>query len=69
VRTPNIDIEEGYITIEHSGRKYPAVSKQPGRRTIAVKSTIVTIFTFLPDLGLRATDLSVVYGVLTEETG
>ena len=71
--TPNIDIEEGYITIEHNGRKdtlpYP---KQPGSfyHLSKVHDTHNIHFT-CRIWGLRATDLNqgVVYGVLTEETG
>ncbi|MCT7948443.1 NAD-dependent epimerase/dehydratase family protein [Ancylothrix sp. C2] len=71
--TPNIDIEEGYITIEHNGRKdtlpYP---KQPGSFYHASKvhdSTNIHLACRI--WGLRVTDLNqgVVYGVLTEETG
>jgi len=44
--TPNIDIEEGYITIEHNGRKdtlpYP---KQPGSMYHLSKVHDSTIFT------------------------
>lgn len=71
--TPNIDIEEGYITIEHNGRKdtlpYP---KQPGSFYHASKVHDSTNIHFACRIwGLRATDLNqgVVYGVLTEETG
>lgn len=71
--TPNIDIEEGYITIEHNGRKdtlpYP---KQPGSFYHLSKVHDSHNITFACRIwGLRATDLNqgVVYGVLTEETG
>jgi UDP-sulfoquinovose synthase len=71
--TPNIDIEEGYITIEHNGRKdtlpYP---KQPGSFYHLSKVHDSHNITFAcKTWGLRATDLNqgVVYGVLTEETG
>jgi UDP-sulfoquinovose synthase len=71
--TPNIDIEEGYITIEHNGRKdtlpYP---KQPGSFYHASKVHDTTnIHLACRIWGLRATDLNqgVVYGVLTDETG
>lgn len=71
--TPNVDIEEGYITIEHNGRKdtlpYP---KQPGSWYHASKVHDSTNIHFACRIwGLRATDLNqgVVYGVLTEETG
>jgi UDP-sulfoquinovose synthase len=70
--TPNIDIEEGYITIEHNGRKdtlpYP---KQPGSFYHLSKVHDSHNIQFAcKTWGLRATDLNqgVVYGVLTEET-
>lgn len=70
--TPNIDIEEGYITITHKGRTdtlpYP---KQPGSWYHATKvhdSTNILLACRI--WGLRATDLNqgVVYGVETPET-
>jgi UDP-sulfoquinovose synthase len=69
--TPNIDIEEGYITIEHNGRKdtlpYP---KQPGSfyHLSKVHDSHNMMFA-CKAWGLRATDLNqgVVYGTLTEE--
>ncbi|MFQ3585928.1 MAG: NAD-dependent epimerase/dehydratase family protein [Cyanobacteriota bacterium] len=71
--TPNIDIEEGYITIEHNGRKdtlpYP---KQPGSMYHLSKVHDSHNIHFACRVwGLRATDLNqgVVYGVLTDETG
>jgi UDP-sulfoquinovose synthase len=71
--TPNIDIEEGYITLEHNGRKdtlpYP---KQPGSMYHLSKVHDSHNIHFACRIwGLRATDLNqgVVYGVLTEETG
>jgi UDP-sulfoquinovose synthase len=71
--TPNIDIEEGYITIEHNGRKdtlpYP---KQPGSFYHLSKVHDSHNVHFACRIwGLRATDLNqgVVYGVLTDETG
>ena len=70
--SPNIDIEEGYITIEHNGRvdtlPFPKVphsfyhlSKVADSQNIHFASRV---------WGLRATDLNqgVVYGVQTEET-
>ena len=70
--TPNIDIEEGYITIEHNGRKdvlpYP---KQPGSfyHLSKVHDSHNIMFT-CKIWGLRATDLNqgVVYGSMTDET-
>ncbi|MEL7474767.1 MAG: NAD-dependent epimerase/dehydratase family protein [Cyanobacteria bacterium J06555_12] len=71
--TPNIDIEEGYIEIEHNGRKdvlpYP---KQPGSFCHLSKVHDSHNIHFACKVwGLRATDLNqgVVYGVLTDETG
>jgi UDP-sulfoquinovose synthase len=71
--TPNIDIEEGYITIEHNGRTdtlpYP---KQPGSFYHLSKVHDSHNIQFACKVwGIRATDLNqgVVYGVLTEETG
>jgi UDP-sulfoquinovose synthase len=69
--TPNIDIEEGYINIEHNGRKdtlpYP---KQPGSFYHLSKVHDSHNMMFACKVwGLRATDLNqgVVYGTLTEE--
>jgi len=71
--TPNIDVEEGYITIEHNGRKdtlpYP---KQPGSFYHLSKVHDSHNIHFACKIwGVRATDLNqgVVYGVLTDETG
>jgi UDP-sulfoquinovose synthase len=69
--TPNIDIEEGYITIEHNGRKdtlpFP---KQPGSfyHLSKVHDSHNIMFT-CKVWGLRATDLNqgVVYGTITDE--
>jgi UDP-sulfoquinovose synthase len=71
--TPNIDIEEGYIDIEHNGRRdrlpFP---KQPGSFYHLSKVHDSHNIAFACRIwGLRATDLhqGVVYGTLTEETG
>jgi UDP-sulfoquinovose synthase len=69
--TPNIDIEEGYITIEHNGRKdllpFP---KQPGSfyHLSKVHDSHNMMFA-CKAWGLRATDLNqgVVYGTMTDE--
>ena len=69
--TPNIDIEEGYITIEHNGRRdvlpFP---KQPGSfyHLSKVHDSHNIAFTCRA-WGIRATDLNqgVVYGTLTDE--
>src|ERR1700686_4557686 len=70
--TPNIDIEEGYITIEHNGRKdllpYP---KQPGSFYHLSKVHDSHNIMFACRIwGIRATDLNqgIVYGHETEET-
>lgn len=69
---PNIDIEEGYIEIEHKGRRdvlpYP---KLPGSLYHCSKVHDSTNIHFAcRTWGLRATDLNqgVVYGIETEET-
>jgi UDP-sulfoquinovose synthase len=70
--TPNIDIEEGYIEIEHKGRRdtlpFP---KQPGSLYHLSKVHDSHNIHFACRIwGLRATDLNqgVVYGIETEET-
>jgi UDP-sulfoquinovose synthase len=69
---PNIDIEEGYIEIEHNGRKdvlpYP---KQPGSWYHLSKVHDSHNIHFACKIwGLRATDLNqgVVYGTVTDQT-
>jgi UDP-sulfoquinovose synthase len=70
--TPNIDIEEGYIRIEHNGRSdvlpFP---KQPGSFYHLSKVHDSHNIMFACKIwGLRATDLNqgVVYGTVTDET-
>ena len=70
--TPNIDIEEGYIKIEHNGRSdllpFP---KQPGSFYHLSKVHDSHNIAFACKIwGIRATDLNqgVVYGTVTEET-
>jgi UDP-sulfoquinovose synthase len=70
--TPNIDIEEGFITIQHNGREdrlpFP---KQPGSFYHLSKVHDSHNIQFTCRIwGLRATDLNqgVVYGVHTDET-
>ena len=70
--TPNIDIEEGYIEIEHNGRKdvlpFP---KQPGSFYHLSKVHDSHNIMFACRIwGIRATDLNqgVVYGTVTDET-
>src|SRR3989440_4441995 len=69
--TPNIDIEEGYITIEHNGRRdvlpYP---KQPGSFYHLSKVHDSHNIMFCCKIWkLRATDLNqgIVYGTMTDE--
>ncbi len=69
--TPNIDIEEGYLTIEHNGRTdtlpFP---KQPGSFYHLSKVHDSHNIMFACRIwGLRATDLNqgVVYGTMTDE--
>src|SRR5216684_2381939 len=69
--TPNIDIEEGYITVEHNGRKdvlpFP---KQPGSFYHLSKVHDSHNIAFATKIwGLRTTDLNqgVVYGTMTDE--
>jgi len=69
--TPNIDIEEGYINIEHNGRRdllpFP---KQPGSFYHLSKVHDSHNMMFACKIwGLRATDLNqgVVYGTMTDE--
>jgi UDP-sulfoquinovose synthase len=71
--TPNIDIEEGYIRIEHNGRAdvlpFP---KQPGSFYHLSKVHDSHNIMFACKIwGLRATDLNqgVVYGTVTDDTG
>jgi UDP-sulfoquinovose synthase len=71
--TPNIEIEEGYITIEHKGRKdtlpYP---KQPGSfYHLSKVHDSHNIMFGCKIWGLRATVLNqgVVYGTMTDEAG
>ncbi len=70
--TPNIDIEEGYIKIQHKGREdvlpYP---KQPGSMYHLSKVHDSHNIMFACKIwGIRATDLNqgIVYGLHTEET-
>lgn len=70
--TPNIDIEEGYITITHNNRAdtvlYP---KQPGSfYHLSKVHDSNNIYFLCRTWGLRATDLNqgIVYGIDTEQT-
>ena len=70
--TPNIDIEEGYLEIEHNGRSDTLLfPKQPGSFYHLTKVHDSNNIHFACRIwGLRATDLNqgVVYGIHTEET-
>ncbi len=70
--TPNIDIEEGFIAIEHKGRRdvlpYP---KQPGSfYHLSKVHDSHNIMFACKNFGLRSTDLNqgIVYGTETEQT-
>jgi UDP-sulfoquinovose synthase len=71
--TPNIDIEEGFIEIEHNGRKdtlpFPKLPASLYHASKVHDSTNIHFATRV--WGLRATDLNqgVVYGVETNESG
>jgi len=70
--TPNIDIEEGFIEIEHNGRKdtlpFPKLPASLYHASKVHDSTNIHLATRF--WGLRATDLNqgVVYGIQTEES-
>src|ERR1700727_303021 len=69
--TPKIDIEEGFLTIEHNGRKDTLpISKKPGSFYPLSKVHDSHNIMFTSKVwGLRATDLNqgVVYGTVTDE--
>ena len=69
--TPNIDIEEGYITIEHNGRKdvLPYPKQPPSFYHLSKVHDSHNIMFACKIWGLRATDLNqgVVYGTITDE--
>ncbi len=70
--TPNIDIEEGYLTVKHNGREHTFLyPKTPGSIYHLSKVHDSHNIHFACRIwGLRATDLNqgVVYGVETDET-
>ena len=70
--TPNIDIEEGYIEIEHKGRKdiLPYPMQPPSFYHLSKVHDSNNIRFATKIWGLRTTDLNqgVVYGIETEET-
>jgi UDP-sulfoquinovose synthase len=69
--TPNIDIEEGYINIEHNGRKdtLPFPKQPPSFYHLSKVHDSHNILFACKIWNLRATDLNqgVVYGTVTEE--
>lgn len=71
--TPNIDIEEGWIDIEHNGRiqkfLYPRQSGSLYHTTKILDTDL--LWFYVRTYGLRVTDLmqGPVYGLVTEETG
>jgi UDP-sulfoquinovose synthase len=71
--TPNIDIEEGWLEIEHKGRKDKFLfPRQAGSlyHTTKIQDTDLLWF-YVRTWGLRVTDLmqGPVYGMVTDETG
>lgn len=70
--TPNIDIEEGYLTIEYKGRTdtLPYPKQPPSMYHLSKVHDSHNIAFACKSWNLRATDLNqgVVYGVQTEET-
>ncbi len=70
--TPNIDIEEGYLTVEHKGRSHTFLyPKTPGSFYHLTKVHDSNNIYFACRMwGIRATDLNqgIVYGVQTPET-
>jgi UDP-sulfoquinovose synthase len=70
--TPNIDIEEGYLTVSHNGREHTFLyPKTPGSLYHLTKVHDSHNIHFACRIwGLRATDLNqgVVYGIETEES-
>jgi UDP-sulfoquinovose synthase len=70
--TPNIDIEEGYLTVEHNGRSHTFLyPKTPGSMYHLTKVHDSHNLHFATRIwGLRVTDLNqgVVYGVETDES-
>ena len=69
--TPNIDIEEGYLTIEHNGRKdvLPYPKQPPSFYHLSKVHDSHNILFACKIWNIRATDLNqgVVYGTLTDE--
>lgn len=70
--TPNIDIEEGYLEVEHKGRKHKFLyPKTPGSLYHLTKAQDGDLLYFYCRIwGIRVTDLNQgpVYGIVTEES-
>jgi UDP-sulfoquinovose synthase len=70
--TPNIDIEEGYLEVEHNGRRdrLPYPKQPPSFYHLSKVHDSHNIMFTCRIWGLRATDLNqgVVYGIETDET-
>jgi UDP-sulfoquinovose synthase len=71
--TPNIDIEEGYLEVEHKGRRHQFLyPKTPGSLYHLTKAQDGDLLYFYSRMwGIRVTDLhqGPVYGLATEESG
>jgi UDP-sulfoquinovose synthase len=71
--TPNIDIEEGYLEVEHKGRRHKFLyPKTPGSLYHLTKAQDGDLLYFYCRMwGIRVTDLhqGPVYGLVTEESG
>jgi UDP-sulfoquinovose synthase len=71
--TPNIDIEEGYLEVEHKGREHKFLyPKTPGSLYHLTKAQDGDLLYFYCRMwGIRVTDLNQgpVYGIATEESG
>jgi UDP-sulfoquinovose synthase len=71
--TPNIDIEEGWLEVEHKGRRekflYPRQASSLYHTTKVMDTDLLWFYVRI--WGLRATDLmqGPVYGVFTDESG
>lgn len=70
--TPNIDVEEGFIEIEHKGRKdtLPYPKQPPSFYHLSKVHDSHNIMFACRTWGIRSTDLNqgIVYGTVTEET-
>ena len=71
--TPNIDIEEGYLEVEHKGRRHKFLyPKTPGSLYHLTKAQDGDLLYFYCRMwSIRVTDLNTgsVYGIATEESG